>query len=336
MKTSFKHQPLLSLVVTTRNDSDQALQRMQIFVDGLLAQARQFQLPCELVVVEWNPPSDRPSIAEAIVWTAASEFCSVRIINVPPELHAKFDNSDVIPLFQMIAKNVGIRRAQGKFVLATNVDILFSNELIQFFASSKLRADRMYRIDRSDVPSNMPSHLSVSERLDWCKSNVFRLYRFKEIVDVQNGVIPPRPPKPSALQRLRKWFWKHPHQAHTNACGDFTLLSSEYWQKTRGYPEFPLRAMKLDGLLCYAAYYSGAREVVLEEPMSIYHLDHPARSDGADIALSNRSADGKELQLPMPQYRQWVEQMQKSRLPILFNGLDWGLENEDLLEVVID
>lgn len=336
MTTSFKHQPLLSLVVTTRNDSDQALQRMQIFVDGLLAQARQFQLSCELVVVEWNPPSDRPSIAEALDWISASEFCRVRIINVPPELHAKFDNSDVIPLFQMIAKNVGIRRAHGKFILATNVDILFSNELIQFFASGKLRADRMYRIDRSDVPANMPQHLSVPERLDWCKNNVFRLYRFKEIVDVQNGVIPPCLPKPSVLQRLRKWFWKHPHQIHTNACGDFTLLSSEYWQKTRGYPEFPLRAMKLDGLLCYSAYFSGAREIVLEEPMGIYHLDHPARSDGAGIALTSRGTDSKKIQLPMFQYRQWVEQMQHSRIPILFNGLDWGLWNENLIEAVID
>ena len=36
----------------------------------------------------------------------------------------------------MIAKNVGIRRARGEFVLATNIDILFSSELACIFAAS--------------------------------------------------------------------------------------------------------------------------------------------------------------------------------------------------------
>jgi len=41
-------------------------------------------------------------------------------------------HGDKLPLFQMIAKNVGIRRARGRFVLVTNIDILFSDAVIQF------------------------------------------------------------------------------------------------------------------------------------------------------------------------------------------------------------
>ena len=50
--------PYLSLVVTTRNDDHggNALGRMQAFVSGWIAQAKRYDIPSELIVVEWNPP----------------------------------------------------------------------------------------------------------------------------------------------------------------------------------------------------------------------------------------------------------------------------------------
>jgi len=38
----------------------------------------------------------------------------------------------------MIAKNVGIRRARGRFVLCTNVDLLFSDKMVRFLAFGRL------------------------------------------------------------------------------------------------------------------------------------------------------------------------------------------------------
>jgi hypothetical protein len=62
----------------------------------------------------------------------------VRFIQVPPEIHRKFRHADHLPLYQMIAKNVGIRRARGRFILVTNIDILFSDELVSFLAKGLL------------------------------------------------------------------------------------------------------------------------------------------------------------------------------------------------------
>ena len=45
--------------------------------------------------------------------------------------------SERLPLFQMIGKNVGIRRSRAPFVLATNVDIIFSDALFSFLAETK-------------------------------------------------------------------------------------------------------------------------------------------------------------------------------------------------------
>ena len=70
------------------------------------------------------------------------------VITVAYERHVLIHFGRVLPLFQMIAKNVGIRRARGEFVLATNIDVLFSDELMVRIAQRDLRADRLYRCDR--------------------------------------------------------------------------------------------------------------------------------------------------------------------------------------------
>ena len=77
----------------------------------------------------------------------------------------------------MIAKNAGIRRARGQFVLATNIDILFSDELMEYLAARRLERGRMYRIDRHDVMSEVPVDVPVEEQLAWCGTHLIRVNR---------------------------------------------------------------------------------------------------------------------------------------------------------------
>ncbi|HEV8415707.1 MAG TPA: FkbM family methyltransferase [Bryobacteraceae bacterium] len=172
-------EPYLSLVVTARNDDHggNLLGRMQIFVDGWLAQARRYNIPSELIIVEWNPPAGRPPLAEALHWPADTGPCEVRIITVPPQIHSRFEHGANLPLYQMIGKNVGIRRARGRFILATNIDILFSNELAAFLGSQQLRTDRMYRIDRHDAMSDVPAGAPIEEQLAYCRTHLIRVNR---------------------------------------------------------------------------------------------------------------------------------------------------------------
>ena len=135
------------------------LRRFQIFAETLLEQANRHSLAGELIVVEWNPPAG-PRLHEVLKLRVKSDCFAIRFIEVPPEVHRAIRNADVIPLFQMIGKNVGIRRARGEFVLATNPDLLFSDSVIAFMASDKLLPDVMYRIDRHDVPAEVPDNVS--------------------------------------------------------------------------------------------------------------------------------------------------------------------------------
>ena len=170
-------EPYLSLVVTARNDDHggNLLGRMQAFVNGWIGQARRHRIPSEIVIVEWNPPADRPRLAEVLQWPQDFGPCWVRFVEVPPELHARFHHAEALPLYQMIAKNVGIRRARGRFVLATNIDILFSSELAEYIGGQRLRCGRMYRMDRHDAMSDVPVGAPVEEQLDYCRSHLIRV-----------------------------------------------------------------------------------------------------------------------------------------------------------------
>jgi hypothetical protein len=172
-------EPYLSLVVTARNDDHggNLLGRMQIFVDGWLAQARRYNIPSELIIVEWNPPADRPPLAEALQWPTDFGPCEVRFITVPPGIHSRYQHGANLPLYQMIGKNVGIRRARGKFILATNIDILFSDELAELLSKRELSTDRMYRIDRYDAMSDVPAGVPIEEQLAYCRSHLIRVNR---------------------------------------------------------------------------------------------------------------------------------------------------------------
>ncbi|MEX2302527.1 MAG: hypothetical protein WD733_16410 [Bryobacterales bacterium] len=185
--------PYLSVVVTARNDDHggNLLRRMQTFVNALLAQAKRHEVPIELLVVDWNPPPGKPPLIDALQWPADRGPVEIRFIDVPSELHAAYRHAEALPLYQMIAKNVGIRRARGQFILVTNIDVVFSHALFQFFAQRRLRPGRMYRVDRYDAMEEVPVDGSIDEQLRYCEQNLIR-------INTRQGTFPVTP----AGQRL--------------------------------------------------------------------------------------------------------------------------------------
>ena len=177
-RSGTERSPYLSVVVTSRNDGHggNPLARLQAFVNTFDAQCRRFGLDAELIIVEWNPPPDRPRLHQVVRRPEGCAF-PLRYIEVPNPLHERLPRAGVLPLFQMIGKNAGIRRARGRFVLATNIDIIFSNELVEFFASGRLRPGVMYRVDRHDIESNYPVEAPLDDQMAFCQSHHLRLHR---------------------------------------------------------------------------------------------------------------------------------------------------------------
>ncbi len=171
--------PRLSVVTTSRNDDHggHLLERMQWFVDGLAWNADRRHVSVELVLVEWNPPEDRAPLIDTMRWPSGESMLSVRVLTVPHAEHQRLLPEGGIPMLQMIAKNVGIRRAHGDNVLATNIDILLAPELFDF-TTTKIGDGTVWRADRNDVEFPFPDGVAtVEEALAFCKSHPIRYER---------------------------------------------------------------------------------------------------------------------------------------------------------------
>jgi hypothetical protein len=183
---SSKRSPHLSVVAVSRNDDHggDLAGRMQHFVNGFIEQCRRHQLAAELILVEWNPPADRRPLETMLQWPAGCGLATVRIVTVPSGIHRMLPNSDVLPLFQMIGKNVGIRRARGQYVLATNIDILFDDALMRHMRD-RLNPGHVLRVDRYDVPNDLPRGECFEHVLDACASRFFQVNTRFGVFDVQ-------------------------------------------------------------------------------------------------------------------------------------------------------
>lgn len=387
---------LLSVVATSRNDDHggNALWRTQHFVDGLAHQAKKHQVPIELVLVDWNPLPDRVGLFEALKWPAADEYFQYRVIVVPSGYHQQFKHAKELPLFQYLAKNVGIRRAQGDFILATNIDILFSDQLFQFFKSG-LKKGCLYRVDRFDMDDKIPEGVSFEEILSYAEKNIlrvnsaigtlslstyqsyyksFKLFLFWKIVRLSLSILKriifasirylyrglsyvmrcflipfkgmPKRSITKELQILTKVFtakcmkFYHfvkiqytfflPKVIHTNACGDFTLMSKDDWHALKAYPEWEIYSWHIDSVLLYQAYYSHIQMCNLNYKHPIYHIEH-GKGSGFTPEYANllfQRLDDKEIgyltdkdleKIIFDQYQQ-----SHNKVTISYNDDSWG------------
>ena len=324
-------QPKISFVVCARNDNygGNFLHRLQVFVDCLLSQWRQFDLNGELVIVEWNPPEHEIRLEKAISWPADIPEGRLRIIQVPAPVHQRLANSDRIAMFEYMAKNVGIRRSNGEYVLVTNPDIVFSHEMINALATVPLADDSFYRTDRYDVGVSVPKDLSVEERVRFCAENSVRVRSswgtipIKRLSPKNFGVYRGYLRKLASPRDTMRWLKMQAIlRLHTGAPGDFTMMSNRSWHDLKGYPELPSQ-QHIDSYLCAMAKSSGLSQVVLNGSRRIYHQDH----DSSEMAAR-----------PATDYNQFWEDtvtMLRSKKPMILNDEGWGLADEKLMEVTI-
>lgn len=406
--TTHETPPYLSVVAASRNDDHggDMLNRLAVFAHALAGQSSRFRLPVELVLVDWNPPPDRPLLADAIGWPAETRWFSTRIVVVPPRLHRAHALGDRLPFLQMPAKNVGIRLSRSPFVLATNVDVLLSDHLMQALARRRLAAGRFYRADRFDVDVALDPADPVELQLAACARSVIRMCRWYGTEDCRTGELFPvysrlsralphslarwakipaygfpfiaragarrarrgallasraaRSPRralalalrrahavPATVlpshRRLLETLALYTEQArmewmrqraivplHTNACGDFTLMSRADWHRLRGYPELPSFSMHLDSILLYEAHYAGLRQTRL--PGQVFHLEHGEgfKPEDHDALYEGLTAAGIP-HVSNTQLTDMIIAMFNRRGPVTpANADDWGLWDEDL------
>ena len=234
--------PYLSIVVTGRNDDfggdfNGRFFRALRFNHDQLTQAG---VSHEFVFVEWRPLEKRPYLA-----TLLGEECSdlgpshLRCYVVDPAYHDAVNLNPRLQFHEFIAKNVGVRRSAGQFVLTTNTDIYLGRGVVEHLALGTLDRGILYRAVRNDLKSD-----SDVSQVDW------NLLEDERNWDRVNRIKPP---------------------LFTNASGDFLLLDRDTYQRLRGFNEV-YRAAKIhiDGNFCRKAYGSGVPLVDIGAP--VYHV----------------------------------------------------------------
>lgn len=352
--------PYLTVVAASRNDDHggDPLRRTQIFINCFAQQCEKYQIPAELILVDWNPVAGRKGLAEALTVPDGICYCSFRIITVPKEIHDRIKYSEKLPFFQMIAKNVGIRRAHGKFVLATNIDIIFSDELMAFIGRQQLDPRHLYRVDRCDIESGLSEHLTLDETLAYAWKNPIRTHKRMGPKHLIKHLYPDdelaRQCSPSVHEcskiggfsvQSEDGVWQVEAERgmtienlHTNACGDFTLLAKDAWEDIRGYPEFEAFSMNIDSIGMAAAHYAGYTEKALLPPLVCFHIEHSLGSGWTaegEAKLFQRLREANILNPEWPVILPLVEQMRTQQRALDFNHSDWGFASFALPETTV-
>ena len=111
----------LSAVVVNRNDNYKEAKRAAFCVNSLLDTFD------EVIYVDYNSPDDKGSSLNNFIDDIPKEG-RLRHIIIPPYVHNLTTNIIAGPYAQVcnevIAKNIGIRRASGDWIVSTNIDII--------------------------------------------------------------------------------------------------------------------------------------------------------------------------------------------------------------------
>ncbi|RUS13839.1 hypothetical protein BC937DRAFT_94702, partial [Endogone sp. FLAS-F59071] len=187
LRPGSKPEYYLSVVLVTRNDDYAGGQyhRVQNHIDSTWLLAEKTKEKIELIIVEWNPPTDKRRIIDAYrsielrvdgaflsvlgfetkyviafrsrIRFRRSDYLVYRIITVPPSLHDIIYNRGDSPLHEFEGKNLGMRFARGEFIVCTNQDDIWSHLFFNAVKSRSFENGTIY-LQHQDYHNMYASH----------------------------------------------------------------------------------------------------------------------------------------------------------------------------------
>jgi hypothetical protein len=265
--------PALSMVVTGRNDGyggdfNGRFLRTLAFNHARLAER---DVVHEIVLVEWAPPADRRRLCDVVREALPNLGSVLTTYLVDPRYHEACTLNPRLAYLEYLAKNVGIRRARGRAILATNTDIYLGRGVVQSMAEGIIDPRTVYRATRTDV------------KLGADESHV----HWDLLEDARNH---------STYKTIQP-------PLYAGGSGDFILLERESLHALRGFNEvYRLARVGIDVNFLVKAYSSGYRIVDIGAP--VYHTAHAgsfrttkniASSETAEAAWGVRGWPSREV-----------------------------------------
>ena len=239
----------ISIVLCGKNDNygGNFDSRLLLTLKYNLKEFKKRGIETEVIFVEWNPIAEEPLLSSVLV----EEIKNIQCYVVNNETHSRLAGKyDYMTFLEFFAKNVGIRRATGDYIICTNADVFYAQEVFDFIAEGNLEPHIIYRAERSDLRFNNLKGLGDK--------------KFQEATFRTNPV------------HMRPY---------TDASGDFTFASKELFMKVNGYDE-NMRFVKIhkDSRILFTALYDD--EIDFKLLGTIYHIDHVGSAVGTSGTLA--------------------------------------------------
>jgi hypothetical protein len=282
------HSFSISIVLTGRNDDygGDFLGRLIRTLRFNHQQLASRNIAHEIVFVEWAPPRDRPRLFDLVFAAVPIDRNLCAWYEVDARYQEGLSLHPSLAYLEFIAKNVGIRRARGRFVLTTNCDVFLGRTILDAFERGSLKPATVYRAPRHDVDLGVDLDDERTE-IDWPV--------------LENPQILTRPVRP-----LKPPFF-------AGGTGDFILLDRESFHRLRGFNEvYRVARFGIDRNFLVKALSSGLSIEDIGGP--VYHLSH-----------EGSFRDNRHTYAGREQEAHWGKTRWHSRGVIYVNPATWGL-----------
>jgi hypothetical protein len=236
--------PRFSIVFTGRNDGH-GVDFCERFLNTLKFNHRELNarsIPHEFVLVEWAPGSDRPWLAQLVAEQMPELQGLFTTYVVDPRYQEALTLNPQMRYLEYIAKNVGIRRARGPLILATNCDICFSRPLLDALVRGEFAPRTVYRAARYDLKASL-----AGQPLSW-----------EILEDPGNRQRQTSPLNPPMM---------------AGATGDFVMADRETMHEMQGFNEiYRIARLSVDRNFLTKAY--AKRVPIADIGAPVYHIDH--------------------------------------------------------------
>ena len=296
--------PMVTIVCAARNDDygGNTLARYSHF----LRSVDRFTIPVEIMVVEWNLIQNRSKLSEVFAhWNQVLKFRHpIVVVEVSKENHELFcryyNQAGTKYSFQEYpGKNVGFRRARGKYIVQTNPDDYFTIDTI----------NHIEEVAKGDMDGIIVGSPNVRIEIDTAD-------KWPSISSIND--------EETMRQRLddvdKKCLTFTFGSASSTLIGDFMLFKRERVLNSRGFPEYPSGFTNFEGPF-HNAFFSAnpGSQYMPREGFTVHHFDH-SRAAASGLSSEDVQQNADKISCPNPPPK---------------NDENWGLVHLNLSTTVI-
>ncbi|KAH0790295.1 hypothetical protein GPJ56_005868 [Histomonas meleagridis] len=252
----------LSIVVTNRNHGyySGSEARVENFLKSIDYGLQRMPLAnIELIVVDYSNNNNK--LLSDNIKIPNHLQGKVRFIKVPATTHQALESRFNVKqaFFEYVARNIGIRRSRGKFILTTNTNCIFSTEFFELIASRQLNPGIVYQSKQLNIKKDANYSIDelITELPEIWTLNKMNIFDHPEYED-----------KISIIQSCDDLNNKTHHTLN-----NFHLLSRDLWYAIQGYNEIPYNNVNSKVFMSRIMKLVNGYVRMYMQPMILYQTD---------------------------------------------------------------